>query len=91
MITITVVGGTGTASANFGHLECEAVSLISPDNTPMYDFDIYNQDGAFVVGGSGITAQKAKIVEPFQLDGICSLQITNAVDDGVYSVSIFQR
>lgn len=57
----------------------------------MYDFAIYNEDGVFVVGANGITAQKTKINEPFQLDGSCTLSITGAADDGNYLVRPFPR
>lgn len=91
MINITVAAGSGSVSIDFGHVNGEAVSLISPDNTPLYDFNVYNAAGAFVIGANGIDAQKTKINEPFQLDGLCSLNITNAADDGTYQVHLFTK
>jgi len=91
MIVIAVSNGAGSVTINFGNLACEAVSLISPDNTPMYDFAIYNANGSFVVGGTGISVQKTKINELFRLVGSCQLSITGAADDGNYSVEVFPR
>lgn len=91
MITISVASGSGSASFDFGHIRGESISLISPDNTPMYNFSIHDSDGMFLVGADGISAQKTKIVEDFHLRGVCTLQITEAVDDGDYKISIFQK
>lgn len=91
MFTITVSGGSGSVAIDFGHAACEAVSLISPDNTPMYNFAITNANGIFVVGADSIDVQKTKISENFRLDGVCTLSITSAADDGNYSVEIFPR
>ena len=91
MILITVAGGVGQESREFRKAFSESVCLLSPDNTPMYDFNILNANGMLVVGANGITAQRTKINETFQLDGLCTLYITNAVDDGVYSVEIFTK
>ena len=91
MITIAVTSGTGSVSINFGNVKAESVSLISPDATPMYNFAITNANGTFVVGADSIDVQKTKIAEHFQLNGVCTLTITSAADDGDYSVEIFQR
>mgnify|MGYP006957736428 CR=1 FL=1 len=91
MITITVVGGVGQESRNFGNAACESVCLVSPDDTPMYDFKIIDSNGFFVVGATGINAQKTKINERFRMTGVCTLYITNAVDDGQYKVETFSR
>ena len=91
MITIPVSGGSGSVSLNFGHIKCEGVSLISPDNTPMYSFWILNEAGAFIVGANAIDVQRTKISEQFALDGICTLTVEDAADDGEYKVQIFQR
>lgn len=93
MITIVVSGGAGTFSANFGDTakKYESLSIISPDNTPMYDIEVLNPDGHFIVGAAGIIAQKTKIVEPYQLNGICTFTISNAVDDGTYQIRLFEK
>ena len=71
MFSITVTGGTGSISLNFGNLYCEALSINSPDDTPNYDIAGYNQNGSFVIGATDITVQKAKINENFRLIGVC--------------------
>lgn len=91
MITIPVSGGTGSVSFNFGNLKGEALSLTSPDSTPMYDFNVFNSAGNFIIGASNIDAQKTRINELFQFIGVCTLTITGAVDDGNYFVEVFQR
>lgn len=94
MISITVTGaptGSGSVSFDFGKAVFEGASLISPDNTPMYDFAIYNANGALVLSTASIDAQYTKIVENFQLSGVCTFQISNAVDNGTYSVELFPR
>lgn len=91
MITITVSGGTGTASIDFGNLACEAISINSPDSTPNYDIAIYNANGFFVVGALDIIVQKAKINEKFRLIGVCQIVISGAADDGDYTLEPHQR
>lgn len=91
MRIITVSGGSGSIFVDFGHDKFEAISLVSPDNTPLYDFQIINAKGSLVLGASGINAQMTKIVEPFQLQGTCEMRISNAVDDGEYQTELFQR
>ena len=91
MITITVVGGTGTYTADFGNASYEAISLLGPDSTPMYDLSILNEAGILLIGANDIDAQRTKISENFQLIGLCSIQISSAVDDGTYYVHLFQR
>ena len=91
MITITVAGGSGSVSFNFGTTHFVGVSLVSPDSTPMYDFHIYDADNHLAVAGIAIDSQKTAIKEDFTLIGICTLQIDNAVDNGDYTIKLVPK
>jgi hypothetical protein len=87
LILITVTGGEGSVTRNFGTEAFEGVSLKSPDATPMFDFILEDADGHICCDGYEITAQKSKITQPWSGDGEpCTLRILRAVDDGVYEV-----
>lgn len=86
MIYLTVSGGSASATIDFGNLACEGLSMISPDNTPLYDIDIFDSDGVFVVGAKRVEVQYAKINENFRLVGPCQIVIQNAADDGLYRI-----
>lgn len=76
---------------DFGNAAFESCSIISPDNTPMYDFHILNSDGHPKVAASSIDATPALIYQRFTLIGLNTIKITNAVDAGSYSVQLNLR
>ena len=90
-MTITVSGGTGQVSANFGAAAYEGVSIVSPDNTPLYDFHIYDSENHLQVAALAIDSQKTAIKENFILYGTCTVRIDNAADDGSYTVKLVPR
>lgn len=90
MITITVVGGVGQESRNFGNESFSGVSIVSPDSTPMYDFEMTDSDGHALAQADDIDRQRAiiRIVgDRIKCDGQpVTLTIRDAVDDGAYQV-----
>jgi len=72
------MGGNGTA-----------VSVISPDNTPDYQLEIYDPDGFIVVPLVQIMTQYARIDVPFSTLGRYLIKIHDAIDDGIYKVKPF--
>lgn len=91
MITITVAAGTGSASRDFGNASFEALSIVSPDNTPMFDFQITDSDGHLKLGLAGIDSQRSFAEIKLRLTGVCTLTVFNAVDDGSYTVKLVPR
>lgn len=87
MIYITVSGGVGEKVVNLGNEAFEGVSLLSPDNTPMYDFAAEDADGHIQIDGYDIDVQKSKITQPWSGDGRpMTFKVFDAADDGVYQV-----
>jgi hypothetical protein len=87
LIYITVSGGSGSVVRNFGNEAFGGVSIVSPDDTPMFDFAVEDSDGHILCDGYDIDVQKSKITQPWGGDGRnCTLRIFDAVDDGIYQV-----
>lgn len=95
---VTVVDGAGETTVDFcgenrasglqGHrsMRVRAFGLISPDDTPMYDFAAYDEDGHIVAYGDDVSVQHATVECNAQLDGSVRIVISDAADDGVYEV-----
>ena len=88
MISLTVSGGSGSVSFDFGNASFNGASIVSPDSTPMYDFRITDSDGHLQMGAVAIDSQKCVIKEFFVLIGVCTITISGAVDDGIYTIKL---
>lgn len=91
--TVNVVNGFGEVffEANSeGHaVWCQDLAIISPDNTPMYNFDLYNGNGSLLVPAHNIDVQYANVEKRFKLEGLCRAVISSAADPGAYPVEMF--
>lgn len=67
------------------------IGLIAPDNTPMYDFDVFNGNGTLVASAKDISLQHALLECRFQLSGLCRVVISGAADQGDYTVEFFPK
>jgi hypothetical protein len=86
--TIVVVGNSGELS--FEALTwCKGLSIISPDDTPLYDFDLFDSAGQLLISARGIDVQYAKIDGQYKLEGVCRAVISAAADPGNYRVKFF--
>lgn len=86
-MTINVVGGTGSISVNLGRESFAGLSVVSPDNTPMYDIVALFSDGHWACGAYDVDAQRTPIWGDFRGNGEpITITILDAADDGVYDV-----
>ncbi len=86
------VGVSLTATISFGaDFRGENISIISPDNTPMYNIDVYAPSGAVIATGSNIGVQYALLECRYTLKGTITVVISSAADQGVYTVEFLPR
>lgn len=79
-------------TVNFGNESFSGISIVSPDATPMYDFEMKDSDGHAMAQADDIDKQRAiiRIVgDRIKCNGqAVTLTISGAVDDGSYTLKL---
>lgn len=90
---ITVAGGAGETQIEV-RAWIVAFGILSPDGTPFYNFEVYDEDLHLVVLVPQIAAPAARIEVPTgmaRLEGLCKFVINAAADNGIYGVKLHLR
>ena len=87
-VSVVVVGGVGSANLTTDAW-AESVGINSPDNTPNFDLEITNAAGQLLLNVQDIDTDPCTIVQKIKLQGVTTISIMNAADDGTYAVELF--